>query len=480
MTLHGVETASADCASYQPTPRDMLLLEAPVGVKVSPDGNRVAISVRTTNWKDNRYDNVCHVHDVATGITHPVNRMGSVNQMEWVDDQTLALLKQDPGNGDKAQIWLYEGLVGEGWAVTDHKTGVEWFKPFAGGLLFLARHPEREERKSRADRFGKFTHFEQEDSASALYYVALAELQQYQAQVKASTEDQAKELVPPVVELSRLLDQPLSIREVTPSPTDDALYLNCWRRDDLVYFRETSTYHIKLDARAVLAEHLRRERVKMREKGDSARKSDREGQGEEEEDVSYLGEIARLNLPPGATVAAVSPDGRKLLVAHQGREDVHPSGSMADRHRNSPAGSRTGRLPGRDAQHFGFPRPRCDRQVLDGERHLWRLCRWHMHSDSTLWGRWAGRASRPAGCVPFVGLPHLFGGTHRPGRGERSDVPRSLSSGAFWPRVTVASEAIERFRTGSRRLGSGYGGDDPLEEQRRHGDRRGAAQTSRL
>ena len=101
MTLHGVKTASADCASYQPTPRDMLLLEAPVGVKVSPDGNRVAISVRTTNWKDNRYDNVCHVHDVATGITHPVNRMGSVNQMEWVDDQTLALLKQDPGNGDK-------------------------------------------------------------------------------------------------------------------------------------------------------------------------------------------------------------------------------------------------------------------------------------------------------------------------------------------------------------------------------------------
>jgi dipeptidyl aminopeptidase/acylaminoacyl peptidase len=303
---------------YQPTLRDMLRLEVPFEVKVSPNGSRIAINVRTTNWKDNCYENVCHVHDLATGATHPINQVGSANQVEWVGDQTLALLKEGPGDDDKAQVWLYEGLTGEGWAVTDHKTGVEWFKPFADGLLFRARHPERDEKKPRADRYGKFTHFEQEESASALYYVGLAEMRRYRAQVKAATEDEAKELVPPVVELSRLLPESLSIQEVIPSPAGDAVYVNCWPRDDLVYYRQTRSYRLKLDAGATLAEQVKRDKAKKAEKKNQ---SAPEGHSEEKEDVSYLGEITRLNLPRPASVAAISPDGRRLLVAYQERDD---------------------------------------------------------------------------------------------------------------------------------------------------------------
>ena len=132
---------------YQPTLRDMVMLETPMAVKVSPSGRRVAIGIRTTNWKENRYDTICHVHDLADGSTYPLHRTGSTLQMEWLDDQTLALLKQEGGDDNKAQLWVYEGLTGDGWAVTDHKTGVEWFKPFAGGLLYRARHPERDENK---------------------------------------------------------------------------------------------------------------------------------------------------------------------------------------------------------------------------------------------------------------------------------------------------------------------------------------------
>jgi len=113
----------------------MIMLDAPTAVKISPGGLRVAIGIRTTNWNENRYDTVCHVHSLENGTTYPLNRSGSVLQMEWLDDQTLALLKQGAGDEEKAQVYLYEGLTGEGWPVTDHKTGVEWFKPFAGGLL---------------------------------------------------------------------------------------------------------------------------------------------------------------------------------------------------------------------------------------------------------------------------------------------------------------------------------------------------------
>ncbi len=307
-----------DGTSYQPTLRDMVMLSVPVRAVVSPGGSKVAISVRMTNWKENCFEYVCYVHDVTTGATHIVNRTGSVSQMEWVDDRTLALLKRELGEDDKAQVWLYEDLIGEGWAVTGHKTGVEWLKPFAGGLLFRARDPERDESKPRTDRFGAFTHFEQEESASALYYVGIDEQRRYRAQTKAVTEDEAKALVEPVVELSRLLDERLSIQEVVPSPAGDAVYLNCRRRDDLVYLRDTSTYRIDLDAGAALAGYVARQEAK-REKDDTADWAEPKD-ATEADDAAYLGEIIRLNLPQSAFVAAVSPDGDSLLVGHRGRD----------------------------------------------------------------------------------------------------------------------------------------------------------------
>lgn len=316
MPPHITEPTSETQPTYRPTLRDMLMLELPLDVKAAPGGDRVALRVRTTNWKENCYERVCHIHDLATGATTPLTRTGNVSQMKWVDDRTLALLRREPEGDGKSQVWLYEGLLGEGWQVTDHKTGVDWFHPFAGGLLFLAANPEREERKSRADRFGKYTHWEREESASALYYVGLAALRDYQARCKAATEDEAKKFVLPVVELSRLLPEPLSIQRVVPSPAGDALYLNCWPHDDQVYYHQTRTYALRLDAPAALAEYLRREA----EKKAAAPTPEKDGE-EKKEDCSYLGEIVRLALPRDATVTAVSPDGRTLLLNYQERDN---------------------------------------------------------------------------------------------------------------------------------------------------------------
>ena len=306
---------------HQPTLRDMIMLETPTAVKISPGGFSVAIGIRTTNWNENRYDTVCHVHDLEDGKTYPLNRSGSVLQMEWLDDQTLALLKRAEGDAEKAQVYLYEGLTGDGWAVTNHKTGVEWFKPFAGGLLYRARDPERDENKPRADRFGKYTHVEQEDSPSALYYVGLEELRQYQAQVKAATEDEAKELAAPIVELSRLLHGRPAIREVIPSPMGDAIYVNTWKREDLVYHRDKRAYCIRLDAQAALVEHVRREKLKKTKEKEDSKGAAPDATPDEEEDLSYLGQLTRLQLPRSAWVAAVAPDGRQLAVSYQERDE---------------------------------------------------------------------------------------------------------------------------------------------------------------
>lgn len=301
---------------YQATLRDMLALEFPMNVRVSPDGNKVAFTVRTTNWKDNRYENYCHIYDDATDTTRQLTRYGNVDQVEWVDDETLALLK---ANGGKSQVWFFEGGVGEGWQVTEHKTGVEWFHPFAGGIVFRARQPDKDEKKTRTDQYGKYTHFAQEESASAVYYLGIQERLDYQRQLRAATEDEGKKLVAPIMELSKLFTEPIAIKEIIVSPTGEALYLNCWQRDDLVYLRETRVFQIRLDAKSALANYLELEKAKQAEKKDSTPASDEKDQ---KEDVSYFGKLSELQLPKGSRVVAVSPDGTELLISYKERDQM--------------------------------------------------------------------------------------------------------------------------------------------------------------
>jgi dipeptidyl aminopeptidase/acylaminoacyl peptidase len=301
---------------YQASLRDMLALEVPVQVRVSPDGRKVAFTVQRTNWKDNRYERHAQLYDDATGSTHPITRSGDVDQMEWVDEETLAMLKSD---GGEAQIWLFESGGGEGLQVTEHKNGVEWFHPFAGGFVFLARDPEKAERKARGDRYGKYTRFEQEESASAVYFIGLQEQLEYQKRLRASSEEEAKKLVLPVIQLSKLLTETLAIKEVVASPTGDAVYLNCWSRDDLVYWRETRVFQIKLDPRAALARYLKAEESKQSKKNTSTKPPTKEKEGKQE-DLSYLGKLSELKLPRGSRIAAVSPDGSRLLIGYQGRD----------------------------------------------------------------------------------------------------------------------------------------------------------------
>jgi dipeptidyl aminopeptidase/acylaminoacyl peptidase len=294
----------------------MVTLEGPVDVRLSPDGNRVAYTVRTTNWKDNRYENHCHIYDDATGSTRQLTRYGGVDQIEWMDDETLALRKTD---GDKSQVWLFERGFGEGWQVTEHKTGMEWFHPFAGGIIFLARQPEKDEKKTRTDQYGKYTHFEQEESPSAVYYLGIQERRDYLKQLRAATEDEGKKLVAPIIELSKLFTEPVAIKEVIISPAGDALYLNCWQRDDIVYLRDTRVFQIRLDAKSALARYLELEKAKQAEKKDSTPEPEEQ---DKKEDVSYFGKLSELQLPKAARVMAVSPDGTELLISHKGRDQM--------------------------------------------------------------------------------------------------------------------------------------------------------------
>lgn len=70
-----------------------------------------------------------------------------------------------------------------------------------------------------------------------------------------------------------------------------------------------------------MAEHVRREEARKADKKEGGDKPASEGTPDEKEDLSYLGQIARLHVPRVASVASVAPDGRRLAVLYQGRDD---------------------------------------------------------------------------------------------------------------------------------------------------------------
>ena len=297
-------------ARYKPSIDDMISLRIPQRTEASPDGTRTAFTVRTTNWRRNQFESKCHVHEADTDRTHQLTRSGDVTEFHWINNESLAVLRTEDSEKGEPQVWLFEGLVGEGFRLTEIRTGVQSFKPFANGILFLADDPEKKERKTRGNRFGSFVHFEQDDSPSALYYTDIDRAKEYFEQAKKVPEEEVKELPKPVLEMGRLLKAPLKIVSFAASSLGDAVYLNCRSRDDLVYQTETRHFRIRLDPTKSLEEYMRRQR-----KGTVDEKDPEGG-------FAYIGQITELALPKGSTIVEVSPDGRQLLVAHKERDNL--------------------------------------------------------------------------------------------------------------------------------------------------------------
>ncbi|NHJ47927.1 MAG: S9 family peptidase, partial [Asgard group archaeon] len=175
--------------------------------------------------------------------------------------------------------------------------------------------PKRNEKKQRKDEFGTILHFEQEKSANALYYVNIEKMVEYQKQVNNSTEDEAGKITKPIIEISKLLEEPLSISSFIPSKQNDAIYLNCRIRDDLTHYADTSNYVIKLNPDKALEKYIK----KKDEEGDK-KETDKDDEKEKKEDFSYLGKITKFGFPKEYLIFDVSPDGSKLLIMYKERD----------------------------------------------------------------------------------------------------------------------------------------------------------------
>lgn len=299
--------------------RDLILLASVLEVQLSPRGDFGAMRVEHPRWDDNRYCRDVLVVETGTGRQHRLTRFANCTQVRWLTDDTLAVLKSDGSAEGKPQVYLYEGLLGDGWQVTAAEHGVDTFEPFAEGIVFVTRTPDDPEVNAREDHFGTYVHVEAEPGRKSLVYLDLARLGDHERAVARADKKERELLVRPEVELSTLLMEPLAIQGVVPSPAGDAVYVNAWPTDDLTRARESSVHRIALDPAAAIEEYVHREAASKRtnQDGGIAHESGERRQGR---DRAYLGTAQRFNLPARAVLEAVSPDGARLLVRFPGRD----------------------------------------------------------------------------------------------------------------------------------------------------------------
>ena len=255
------------------------------GGGISPDGDRVIYRLGSMgDFKDNQIEVYSYLYDSQTDETRQLTDAGIVSEVRWLSNETIALLKSTDNAG--FQIYVFEGLVGEGQQITDHPRGIATFEPFGNGFIYIAQKRTRKQ-AARERKYGNFVNVEEEESRSALYYVDRERgLDHRQRTQHSSCEGGGP--IKPVVALSQLLERPLKIESAVPSPKGDAVFINCRSRDDEFYENDTYCFRIEFDPDSIF----------------------------DEEATAPIGKLTPIALPKGARVKAVSPDGDKLLVSH--------------------------------------------------------------------------------------------------------------------------------------------------------------------
>jgi dipeptidyl aminopeptidase/acylaminoacyl peptidase len=283
---------------YKPKMKDLLTLPEIWGICINHNGNKIAYYHPFMNLRDNYIERHCYIYDNVMKKTYKFTKSGTQYNLKWVDNNSLTLARRDENND--YQIFFYENLIGEGQQITFHAGGINSYEIFNRGIIFVANNPKKKN-EFREKKYGQLIHFEEEESRLSIYYTSIDKAIEYKKKLKLTSDTDKKQPIEPIIEISKLLPRQLSITNLIPSTNSNSIFINCKTKDDLEFELETSCFQLKFEDLDKLDDYL-------------AKKID--GQ---DEDLS-LGKIVEFNLPKGATIKAVSPDGSKIIVSHKERD----------------------------------------------------------------------------------------------------------------------------------------------------------------
>ena len=145
-----------------PSFEDVLSLRSVGNPMISPNGNDVAFTIRTVDWKENEYDTeIWLAPDGEEPFQLTRTADGSSSSPRWSPDGKWIAFAAT--RGEKQQIFVIRPNGGEAQAITDTEEGVGSFRwsPDGSRIAFSMSDPESAEMKDRKEQFGDF---EEEDA----------------------------------------------------------------------------------------------------------------------------------------------------------------------------------------------------------------------------------------------------------------------------------------------------------------------------
>ena len=158
-----------------PTMDEMISLKWVGSPALSPDGRRVAYTVRETNWEEDAYETEIWIADVGTGEARQLTfgRKSSSAPAWSPDGKRLAFVSDREG---KRQIYVINLAGGEAEALTKSEEGISAFEwaPDGGSIAFTQTDPVPEDRKDRDKKYGEFEVIDADHRLTHLHVVDVA------------------------------------------------------------------------------------------------------------------------------------------------------------------------------------------------------------------------------------------------------------------------------------------------------------------
>jgi dipeptidyl aminopeptidase/acylaminoacyl peptidase len=162
-------------ATHAPAVDEILSLKRAGSPEISPDGTRVAYTVREADWDGNAYETQIWIADVASGRTHQLtNSRKSSSAPAWSPDgRRLAFISD---RSDKRQIYAIDPDHGEAAPLTTREEGVSSFawSPDGRTIAFTATEPKPQAIKDREQKYGEFEVIDQEPRMTHLFVLDVA------------------------------------------------------------------------------------------------------------------------------------------------------------------------------------------------------------------------------------------------------------------------------------------------------------------
>jgi dipeptidyl aminopeptidase/acylaminoacyl peptidase len=155
---------------------DLIALKRVTGTPaISPDGRRVAFTVRETNWADNTYETEVWIADAsAVGSARPLTSGAkSSQQPAWSPDGTWIAFLSD--RSDVRQLYRLSVEGGEAEALTSGEavSAFAW-SPDSRRIAYTMPDPVTAAMKERQEKYGEYTHEDRDHRMAQLHVVEVA------------------------------------------------------------------------------------------------------------------------------------------------------------------------------------------------------------------------------------------------------------------------------------------------------------------